>query len=1173
MPRFSASSRTSERLELRRDALRKPPRTLECSLGLQDTGMFVILKDGTVQTETAAGTCVKSVPSWTAPETAISCEDPETFDEDSFDRAAAAERLIKKELCVLEGLCSVTGDRRVDFVFASGLEEFALLSHPSGKKDLRVRLVKRGGVRFVVSDEKERTTGAKVKINSGKVFQQACTQEAFSTTQSPDGSHIQRVYAAFECKIQSSASSSALDFGGVWERGMGARGGGGRDPGAQHHRVAACAWVRAVEADASSEEAMRRRFLLKCTFQRGGPSDEAMDANCAYELGVRCLVNGYSRAGVGFKDKQGTVLPDRVAVRTQTELLQSANVWTRRNPSDPENNSAVSEAVNSLGIILDWMARVVDAQPEGTVLLIDFESVKKMTAEGRPFFENFLNCSKAPEDELSALLRAKVGFPSQTPEGNPGPSAAHFSQASTTKSLAPSAAAPASSKSSIEPVAGSTEGRGDALEREEGKVTEGKSEGKDFESDSGSSDGFSFLSMMDSESGEDDLDMEEENDHRVGGGSVEEEGDCDADGRADSQRQGGDGWVAVSGRKRRKGKGRNGQGDGGGNRPSERQGGRSELLQRLGLGGGPTGGGEEKSSAAHKSRGGGRGDRGQEKEKERFLSRWLEGEVQAVYAQPEKQFGFIRPTVDIHSSSVGAFNSAKERRGPGAEGQDVHFHFSSVIGNGGLDLAKGDFVVFKIDPNRKPKGGGKHRSESAVAVRVRQFSCDPRDRGRLEEVRRVLRQLASGNSSSSPGESVSGDWRSHTSVSTEGMGRRGGVSSNRETPIRAAAESEALWILVFDFLSQVRIQKERRYGQQSKAISVHQTESDRVSEELFDEVLWVFGALVQSDEEKLRLAGGETFEGGVGLSACQTAVEETAFLRVIEREALMRESPVQVLLQKRIKKEISKEREGCLATRLLLSLATTAPHRAVGLLPIVKGGVEGRGGGGLRDSAIESASASFRGRLLLTRLLEVFALSAASKGFLDYRTLPRVPSAVEVAGASALKSYLTDFRRQRGRGQNRELDSLHLPGLSSSGPGGSGESLLTETGGLPQLRVKEKYESAHEFLDAMVRLLRFECFAALFKGISDLRNGTLDLRDMAVHDARLVALRFESAGEGGTALMPRSQARWNSAPALQLVLKVDPRRPVRDWKRSRNLMFGNLIAIARVFRGSGGIRV
>ena len=97
-------------------------------------------------------------------------------------------------------------------------------------------------------------------------------------------------------------------------------------------------------------------------------------------------------------------------------------------------------------------------------------------------------------------------------------------------------------------------------------------------------------------------------------------------------------------------------------------------------------------------------------------------------------------------------------------------------------------------------------------------------------------------------------------------------------------------------------------------------------------------------------------------------------------------------------------------------------------------------------------------------------------------------------------------------------------------------------------RVKEKgpYESAQDYLDIYIRLLRADCFEALKKGLSDFLNGKLDPRDMNVyHSLHLVGIQLTRQDSG-----------------LTVGLKVTPLRQVRNWNTCSNLMFGNLLCIS-----------
>ena len=96
---------------------------------------------------------------------------------------------------------------------------------------------------------------------------------------------------------------------------------------------------------------------------------------------------------------------------------------------------------------------------------------------------------------------------------------------------------------------------------------------------------------------------------------------------------------------------------------------------------------------------------------------------------------------------------------------------------------------------------------------------------------------------------------------------------------------------------------------------------------------------------------------------------------------------------------------------------------------------------------------------------------------------------------------------------------------------------------LMPVTLKEGYKSTDDYLNVYYRLLRTECFSAIQKGISDLKRGGLDDRDMSVYKKVFVRnIDMEHT-------------------SILISLQFTPRKPVSDWRRSRKLMFGNLLCI------------
>ena len=87
------------------------------------------------------------------------------------------------------------------------------------------------------------------------------------------------------------------------------------------------------------------------------------------------------------------------------------------------------------------------------------------------------------------------------------------------------------------------------------------------------------------------------------------------------------------------------------------------------------------------------------------------------------------------------------------------------------------------------------------------------------------------------------------------------------------------------------------------------------------------------------------------------------------------------------------------------------------------------------------------------------------------------------------------------------------------------------------------YKNSDDYLNVYYRLLRTECFSAIQKGISDLKSGKLDARDMSVYEKVSV----------------RDIDMEHSSILISLQFSLE--KPVRNWKKSKKLMFGNLLCI------------
>ena len=97
---------------------------------------------------------------------------------------------------------------------------------------------------------------------------------------------------------------------------------------------------------------------------------------------------------------------------------------------------------------------------------------------------------------------------------------------------------------------------------------------------------------------------------------------------------------------------------------------------------------------------------------------------------------------------------------------------------------------------------------------------------------------------------------------------------------------------------------------------------------------------------------------------------------------------------------------------------------------------------------------------------------------------------------------------------------------------------------LSPVKVTEGYENEDEYMDTYMRLLRAECFSSIQKGIHDLKCGELDSRDMNVYTE--VALVGHSIS--------------HSSFAIGVTFK--PEKEVKDWNKTQQLMYGNLVCLS-----------
>ena len=88
------------------------------------------------------------------------------------------------------------------------------------------------------------------------------------------------------------------------------------------------------------------------------------------------------------------------------------------------------------------------------------------------------------------------------------------------------------------------------------------------------------------------------------------------------------------------------------------------------------------------------------------------------------------------------------------------------------------------------------------------------------------------------------------------------------------------------------------------------------------------------------------------------------------------------------------------------------------------------------------------------------------------------------------------------------------------------------------------YLSEDEYMDTYLRLLRAECFSSIQKGIIELKRDELDSRDMNVYSE--VCLVDHDVSYSG----------------FTIAVKFKPEREVRDWNKTQQLMYGNLLCLS-----------
>ena len=105
-------------------------------------------------------------------------------------------------------------------------------------------------------------------------------------------------------------------------------------------------------------------------------------------------------------------------------------------------------------------------------------------------------------------------------------------------------------------------------------------------------------------------------------------------------------------------------------------------------------------------------------------------------------------------------------------------------------------------------------------------------------------------------------------------------------------------------------------------------------------------------------------------------------------------------------------------------------------------------------------------------------------------------------------------------------------------------NFLEESSTLKSVLIDVPYSNCEEYMDIYYRLMRTECFAAIQKGILDLKKGQLDSRDMnCFKDVYIM-------GHDVTGYK------------VQLALQFKPNKLVTDWRKTSQLMYGNLVCLS-----------
>ena len=97
---------------------------------------------------------------------------------------------------------------------------------------------------------------------------------------------------------------------------------------------------------------------------------------------------------------------------------------------------------------------------------------------------------------------------------------------------------------------------------------------------------------------------------------------------------------------------------------------------------------------------------------------------------------------------------------------------------------------------------------------------------------------------------------------------------------------------------------------------------------------------------------------------------------------------------------------------------------------------------------------------------------------------------------------------------------------------------------LSPVKSSTPYLSEDKYMDTYLRLLREECFSSIQKGITELKRGELDCRDMNVYNEVCLVSHTVSYS------------------SFTIAVKFKSEREVRDWNKTKQLLYGNLVCLS-----------